>query len=123
MKYQLICGFITIKRSETHDVTVEITDVNDNAPKFSKQSIKLAIPESEFVGLTYDLCRVTDEDLGMNSLLKWVLIISLRMLVNKLALLSCVHFKTCLLMNELLIILATLCCLSNEYLNFSFHQE
>ncbi|KAM7000099.1 protocadherin gamma-A11-like isoform 14-T14 [Tautogolabrus adspersus] len=58
---------------EFYSVTVEITDVNDNAPTFEKNEIKFIISESAVVGAKFDLERAVDLDAGINSLQSYVL--------------------------------------------------
>ncbi|XP_034959274.2 protocadherin gamma-B5 isoform X16 [Zootoca vivipara] len=49
-------------------VTVEIQDINDNAPHFVNGDIKLEISESSLQGTTFLLGQAEDPDLGVNSL-------------------------------------------------------
>ncbi|XP_054453292.1 protocadherin beta-16-like [Anoplopoma fimbria] len=58
---------------EFYSVTVEITDVNDNAPSFEKSDIKFRISESAVVGAKFVLERAVDLDVGINSLQSYVL--------------------------------------------------
>ena len=58
---------------EFYSVTVEITDINDNAPNFEKNEIKFVISESAVVGAKFDLERAVDLDVGSNSLQSYVL--------------------------------------------------
>nr|XP_033948822.1 protocadherin beta-16-like [Pseudochaenichthys georgianus] len=58
---------------EFYSVTVEITDINDNAPTFEKDEIKFIISESAVVGAKFDLERAVDLDVGINSLQRYVL--------------------------------------------------
>ncbi|XP_027864269.1 protocadherin beta-16-like isoform X1 [Xiphophorus couchianus] len=58
---------------EFYSVTVEITDINDNAPTFEKAEIKFLISESSAVGATFDLERAVDLDVGVNTLQSYVL--------------------------------------------------
>ncbi|XP_078116754.1 protocadherin gamma-A11-like isoform X11 [Sander vitreus] len=58
---------------EFYSVTVEITDINDNAPTFEKSEIKFIISESAVVGAKFDLERAVDLDVGINSLQSYVL--------------------------------------------------
>ncbi|XP_034740298.1 protocadherin beta-16-like, partial [Etheostoma cragini] len=58
---------------EFYSVTVEITDINDNAPSFEKSDIQFIISESAVVGSKFDLERAVDLDVGINSLQSYVL--------------------------------------------------
>nr|XP_040030915.1 protocadherin beta-16-like isoform X50 [Gasterosteus aculeatus aculeatus] len=58
---------------EFYSVSVDITDINDNAPTFEKNEIKFIISESAVVGAKFDLERAVDLDVGLNSLQKYVL--------------------------------------------------
>ncbi|CAI5780368.1 protocadherin gamma-B5-like isoform X16 [Podarcis lilfordi] len=49
-------------------VTVEIQDVNDNAPQFLNSNINLEILESTLLGTRFLLGKAEDPDIGMNSL-------------------------------------------------------
>ncbi|KAM8732166.1 protocadherin gamma-A11-like isoform 9-T9 [Acanthopagrus schlegelii] len=61
------------KPMEFYSVTVEITDINDNAPTFEKSEIKFIISESAVVGAKFVLERAVDLDVGRNSLQSYVL--------------------------------------------------
>ncbi|XP_075902596.1 protocadherin gamma-A11-like isoform X38 [Nelusetta ayraudi] len=58
---------------EFYSVTVEITDINDNAPAFEKSEMKFIISESAVVGAKFDLERAVDSDVGLNALQGYVL--------------------------------------------------
>ncbi|XP_059202398.1 protocadherin beta-16-like isoform X17 [Centropristis striata] len=58
---------------EFYSVTVEITDINDNAPTFEKHEIKFIISESAVVGAKFDLERAVDLDVGVNTLQSYIL--------------------------------------------------
>ncbi|XP_026213723.1 protocadherin beta-16-like isoform X20 [Anabas testudineus] len=58
---------------EFYSVTVEITDINDNAPSFEKGEIKFRISESAVVGAKFDLERAADLDVDRNSLQRYTL--------------------------------------------------
>ncbi|KAK5602879.1 hypothetical protein CRENBAI_021532 [Crenichthys baileyi] len=58
---------------EFYSVTVEIIDINDNAPTFEKAEIKFIISESVAVGAKFDLERAADLDVGMNTVQTYVL--------------------------------------------------
>ncbi|KAM3866607.1 protocadherin beta-16-like [Diretmus argenteus] len=53
---------------EFYTVTVEINDVNDNAPSFKKDEMKFRISESAAVGAKFVLERAMDLDVGVNGL-------------------------------------------------------
>ncbi|XP_053180433.1 protocadherin beta-16-like [Scomber japonicus] len=58
---------------EFYSVTVEITDINDNAPTFEKNEMKFTISESAAVGAKFDLERAVDLDVSINTLQSYVL--------------------------------------------------
>uniref|UniRef100_A0A8C5H9E2 Protocadherin beta-16-like n=1 Tax=Gouania willdenowi TaxID=441366 RepID=A0A8C5H9E2_GOUWI len=58
---------------EFYTVTVEITDVNDNAPSFKKEQMKFRISESAVIGAKFVLERAMDLDVGVNGLQKYSL--------------------------------------------------
>nr|XP_033489335.1 protocadherin beta-16-like [Epinephelus lanceolatus] len=58
---------------EFYSVTVEITDINDNAPTFEKNEIKFIISESAVVGAKFVLERAVDLDVGINDLQSYIL--------------------------------------------------
>ncbi|XP_024919209.1 protocadherin gamma-A1-like isoform X29 [Cynoglossus semilaevis] len=53
---------------EFYTVTVQITDVNDNAPKFEESEIEFKISESATTGAKFVLERAADLDVGINGL-------------------------------------------------------
>nr|XP_046262633.1 protocadherin beta-16-like [Scatophagus argus] len=53
---------------EFFTVTVEITDINDNAPSFKKDEMKFRISESAVIGAKFVLERAMDLDVGVNGL-------------------------------------------------------
>ncbi|XP_057705846.1 protocadherin gamma-A5-like isoform X33 [Corythoichthys intestinalis] len=53
---------------EFYSVTVQITDINDNAPSFEKNEMKFKISESMTVGAKFVLERAVDLDVGINDL-------------------------------------------------------
>ncbi|XP_030594766.1 protocadherin gamma-A11-like isoform X32 [Archocentrus centrarchus] len=53
---------------EFYSVTVEIRDVNDNAPAFEKDDVKFKISESAVRGAKFILDRAVDLDVGLNGL-------------------------------------------------------
>ncbi|KAG8439034.1 hypothetical protein GDO86_005289 [Hymenochirus boettgeri] len=56
-----------------YHVKVDIKDINDNAPRFIKESIELEISESTSAGTRFVLQNAEDLDIGINSLLKYKL--------------------------------------------------
>ncbi|XP_068182474.1 protocadherin beta-16-like [Antennarius striatus] len=53
---------------EFFSVTVQITDINDNAPAFEKSEMKFKISESAMAGAKFVLERAADLDVGINDL-------------------------------------------------------
>ncbi|XP_042338583.1 protocadherin beta-16-like, partial [Plectropomus leopardus] len=53
---------------EFFTVTVEINDINDNAPNFKKEEMKFRISESAVIGAKFVLERAMDLDVGVNGL-------------------------------------------------------
>uniref|UniRef100_A0A4W6ECJ5 Cadherin domain-containing protein n=1 Tax=Lates calcarifer TaxID=8187 RepID=A0A4W6ECJ5_LATCA len=53
---------------EFYTVTVQITDINDNAPTFEKSEMKFKISESAITGAKFVLERAVDLDVGTNDL-------------------------------------------------------
>ncbi|XP_035391384.1 protocadherin beta-16-like isoform X11 [Electrophorus electricus] len=53
---------------ELYTITVEITDINDNAPHFQTEEIKIEISESAVTGARFMLERAIDVDVGTNGL-------------------------------------------------------
>ncbi|XP_054890846.1 protocadherin gamma-A1-like isoform X34 [Poeciliopsis prolifica] len=58
---------------ELFPVTVEITDINDNAPVFQKEERIFEISESAAVGSKFMLEKAIDPDIGMNGLQRYTL--------------------------------------------------
>ncbi|XP_031443104.1 protocadherin beta-16-like [Clupea harengus] len=58
---------------ELHQVTVEILDINDNAPVFRKTEINFEISEAATVGSRFVLGSADDPDVGLNALQNYVL--------------------------------------------------
>ncbi|XP_039630312.1 protocadherin gamma-A11-like isoform X3 [Polypterus senegalus] len=58
---------------EFHRVTIDITDINDNNPFFSKNFIQLEISEFSPPGAMFTLPNAEDSDVGVNSLKSYTL--------------------------------------------------
>ncbi|XP_046907530.1 protocadherin beta-16-like isoform X22 [Hypomesus transpacificus] len=58
---------------EFYRVTIEITDINDNAPVFDKNAMKFEISESAVIGAKFVLERAVDSDIGVNGLQSYAL--------------------------------------------------
>ncbi len=54
-------------------VTIEIQDINDNAPIFRLNEIKFEISEIALAGATFNLETAVDTDVGLNGLQKYIL--------------------------------------------------
>ncbi|XP_048086738.1 protocadherin gamma-B1-like [Alosa alosa] len=52
---------------ELHRITVQIQDINDNSPFFSKDTIKLEIRESAVKGARFRVNEAQDADIGQNA--------------------------------------------------------
>ncbi|XP_063060290.1 protocadherin beta-15-like [Engraulis encrasicolus] len=53
---------------ELHRITLQIEDINDNAPRFPKNEIKLEIRESAVKGARFPLNEAHDSDVGRNGI-------------------------------------------------------
>ncbi|XP_013858682.1 protocadherin beta-1 [Austrofundulus limnaeus] len=58
---------------EFYTVTVQITDINDNAPTFEKHEMRFKISESAVTGAAFVLKRAVDNDVGINDLQDYLL--------------------------------------------------
>ncbi|XP_029297681.1 protocadherin beta-16-like [Cottoperca gobio] len=58
---------------EFYSITVEVTDINDNAPIFKRGEMKFRISESAITGTVFVLDQAVDLDVGMNGLQSYVL--------------------------------------------------
>ncbi|XP_069812654.1 protocadherin gamma-B4-like [Dendropsophus ebraccatus] len=56
-----------------YTITIEIQDVNDNSPTFSKKSFAIVISESASPGVHFPLGNAEDPDLGTNSVQSYTL--------------------------------------------------
>ncbi|XP_040297237.1 protocadherin gamma-B1-like isoform X13 [Bufo bufo] len=57
-----------------YTITIEIQDLNDNAPTFSKKYFDIGISESALPGVHFPLGNAEDPDLGTNSIQSYTLI-------------------------------------------------
>ncbi|KAL3973037.1 USP6 N-terminal-like protein [Sarotherodon galilaeus] len=58
---------------ELHQITVEITDINDHSPTFKRNSINFEISESASTGARFPLTMAEDPDVGVNGLREYFL--------------------------------------------------
>ncbi|XP_035858784.1 protocadherin gamma-A10-like [Sander lucioperca] len=58
---------------ELHQITVEITDINDHSPTFKRNTIHFEISESANTGARFSLTSAEDPDVGVNGLREYVL--------------------------------------------------
>ncbi|XP_039670044.1 protocadherin beta-16-like [Perca fluviatilis] len=58
---------------ELHQITVEITDINDNSPTFKRNSINFEISEIANTGARFPLTSAEDPDVGVNGLREYFL--------------------------------------------------
>ncbi|KAI3351202.1 hypothetical protein L3Q82_005745 [Scortum barcoo] len=58
---------------EIFPITVEITDINDNAPVFEKEERRFEISESAVIGSKFMLEKAIDPDIGLNGLQSYTL--------------------------------------------------
>ncbi|XP_032411711.1 LOW QUALITY PROTEIN: protocadherin gamma-A11-like [Xiphophorus hellerii] len=58
---------------ELHQITVEITDINDHSPIFETDQINFDISESATTGARFSLTRSEDPDVGVNGLREYLL--------------------------------------------------
>ncbi|XP_014853943.1 PREDICTED: protocadherin gamma-A11-like, partial [Poecilia mexicana] len=58
---------------ELHQITVEITDINDHSPIFETDKINFDISESATTGARFSLSRSEDPDVGVNGLREYFL--------------------------------------------------
>ncbi|XP_029368004.1 protocadherin gamma-A11-like [Echeneis naucrates] len=58
---------------EFYSVTVEVTDINDNAPIFKRGEMKFRISESAVIGAVFVLEQAVDLDVGVNGLQGYLL--------------------------------------------------
>uniref|UniRef100_A0A8C2HX84 FAT atypical cadherin 3b n=1 Tax=Cyprinus carpio TaxID=7962 RepID=A0A8C2HX84_CYPCA len=64
------------QRSSWRLLTVNIDDVNDNSPKFSRESYTAIVPENAAVGTEVIQVTASDEDLGQNGEVSYTLLTS-----------------------------------------------
>ncbi|CAJ1058681.1 protocadherin beta-16-like [Xyrichtys novacula] len=58
---------------ELHQITVEITDINDHAPSFKRDKIHFEISETANTGARFPLTSAEDQDVGVNGLREYFL--------------------------------------------------
>ncbi|XP_060904066.1 protocadherin gamma-A1-like [Labrus mixtus] len=58
---------------ELHQITVEITDINDHSPTFKRDRINFEISESANAGARFSLTSAEDPDVGVNGLREYLL--------------------------------------------------
>ncbi|KAM9849710.1 uncharacterized protein ACBR49_006996 [Aulostomus maculatus] len=58
---------------EFYSVTIEVTDINDNAPTFKRGEMKFRISESAVTGTVFVLDQAVDLDVGVNGLQSYTL--------------------------------------------------
>nr|XP_020447300.1 protocadherin gamma-A7-like [Monopterus albus] len=58
---------------EFYSVTVQITDINDNAPTFEENEVEFKISESAIIGAKFVLGRAVDHDVGLNGVENYLL--------------------------------------------------
>lgn len=59
--------------SDTTDVEITVSDVNDNAPEFRKPSYMGSIPEDALVGTSVVQISAVDADMGLNGRIRYAL--------------------------------------------------
>ncbi|XP_046505211.1 protocadherin gamma-A9-like [Equus quagga] len=55
-------------RVQLYGIEIEVTDINDNAPKFQTENLEVKINEIAAPGTRYPLPEAVDRDVGLNSL-------------------------------------------------------
>ncbi|XP_055015040.1 protocadherin gamma-A10-like [Boleophthalmus pectinirostris] len=58
---------------ELHPVTIEVLDINDNAPTFQSEQLDFEIGETAIIGSRFDLEAAGDADVGGNGLQNYIL--------------------------------------------------
>ncbi|XP_026214096.1 protocadherin gamma-A10-like [Anabas testudineus] len=58
---------------ELHQITVEITDINDHSPTFKRSNMHFEISESANIGSRFPLTSAEDLDVGVNGLREYIL--------------------------------------------------
>lgn len=59
--------------SDTTDVEISVSDVNDNAPAFKVPLYQASIPEDALIGTSVVQISATDQDIGLNGRVKYML--------------------------------------------------
>ncbi|XP_054872470.1 protocadherin gamma-A11-like isoform X17 [Amphiprion ocellaris] len=69
----LKCELVLEDPLESHRISLQIQDVNDNPPVFTKDTVKLEIRESAPKGSRYRINAARDADIGQNAVQNYVL--------------------------------------------------
>ncbi|CAI5780386.1 protocadherin beta-16-like [Podarcis lilfordi] len=69
----LLSEIVLEKPLQLHRIEVQVEDVNDNSPKFSKNQFLLEIPEQTPVDIRFPLERAEDSDKGKNAVQNYTL--------------------------------------------------
>ncbi|XP_029959746.1 protocadherin gamma-A11-like isoform X22 [Salarias fasciatus] len=69
----LKCELVLEDPLESHQISLQIQDVNDNPPVFGKDTVKLEIRESAPKGSRYRINAARDADIGQNAVQNYVL--------------------------------------------------
>ncbi|OXB52487.1 hypothetical protein ASZ78_005217 [Callipepla squamata] len=69
----LRCDLIVEGEMKVYTIEVEITDINDNTPKFREIEVKLRVSETASPGSRFHLRGAQDPDIGSNSLQSYAL--------------------------------------------------
>ncbi|XP_046901938.1 protocadherin gamma-A11-like isoform X7 [Hypomesus transpacificus] len=69
LKYEIILE----NPLESHNIVLQIQDVNDNAPQFSEDFVKFEITESAVIGARFALNQAHDADIGLNAVQSYTL--------------------------------------------------
>ncbi|KAM6408440.1 protocadherin gamma-A5-like [Rhynochetos jubatus] len=72
-KCVLRCELILEGEMQVYEIEVEITDINDNSPRFREAEIELRMSETTAPGARFPLAEALDPDVGPNSLQRYEL--------------------------------------------------